>query len=240
MLVLAVMIALASPFGTYVSDAVASTTNGLFETEKNALAVVGIDVDNGTLNGDGTITPPPYELKAGAEIPEGCTYTPKGGTELTSGTMPTLQNGDIFTDTDYKYTYSTSGWGVAVLDTTKTEYGAILESINGQPITSLQGTFFNCTSLETAPAIPSSVTMMQYTFLNCNSLETAPAIPSSVTNMIGTFEYCQSLTGDIEINANPTSYTVCFAGTSKEITLFGTSTKLAALAATSSNGNISY
>ena len=36
-LVLAVMIALATPFGDYISTAVKSTTQGLFDTNKNAL-----------------------------------------------------------------------------------------------------------------------------------------------------------------------------------------------------------
>ena len=38
-LVLAIMIALATPFGTYISDGVKSTTEGLFKSSKNALDV---------------------------------------------------------------------------------------------------------------------------------------------------------------------------------------------------------
>ena len=41
-LVLAVMLALATPFGSYVSDAVKSTTQGLFDTNKNALNSTGL------------------------------------------------------------------------------------------------------------------------------------------------------------------------------------------------------
>ena len=43
-LVLAVMIALASPFGEYISGAVKSTTQGLFDVSKNALSSAGIDI----------------------------------------------------------------------------------------------------------------------------------------------------------------------------------------------------
>ncbi len=41
-LVLAVMIALATPFGSYISTAVKSTTQGLFDTNKNALNSTGL------------------------------------------------------------------------------------------------------------------------------------------------------------------------------------------------------
>ena len=40
-LVLAVMIALAGPFGNFVADAVKSTTQGLFDVNKNALDAAG-------------------------------------------------------------------------------------------------------------------------------------------------------------------------------------------------------
>jgi len=41
-LVLAVMLALATPFGTFVADAVKSTTQGLFDVNKNALNSTGL------------------------------------------------------------------------------------------------------------------------------------------------------------------------------------------------------
>ncbi len=43
-LVLAVMIALASPFGQYVASAVENTTQGLFDVEQGALSAAGIDI----------------------------------------------------------------------------------------------------------------------------------------------------------------------------------------------------
>ena len=46
-LVLAVMIALATPFGTFVADAVKSTTQGLFDVNQNALNSTGL------INNDG-------------------------------------------------------------------------------------------------------------------------------------------------------------------------------------------
>lgn len=47
-LVLAVMIALAGPFGNFVSDAVKSTTQGLFDTNQNALDAAGITIADQT------------------------------------------------------------------------------------------------------------------------------------------------------------------------------------------------
>lgn len=44
-LILAVMLALASPFGTFVAGAIKSTTAGLFDVNQNALGVAGINVD---------------------------------------------------------------------------------------------------------------------------------------------------------------------------------------------------
>ena len=52
-LVLAVMIALATPFGSYISSAVKSTTSGLLETNRNALNSTGlINIDNQTFDTD--------------------------------------------------------------------------------------------------------------------------------------------------------------------------------------------
>lgn len=79
---------------------------------------------------------------------------------------------------------------------------------------------------------------MDEAFCGCSALTEAPVIPSSVTEMRWTFRKCISLTGEIEINASPTSYDECFAGTSQPIVLTGTSTVLAELAATATNGNV--
>ncbi len=57
-LVLAVMIALATPFGTFVSDAVKSTTQGMFDVNYNALESAGITIQNQTF----------WEAQNGAKI----------------------------------------------------------------------------------------------------------------------------------------------------------------------------
>ena len=45
-LVISVMLALATPFGTYISNAVKSTTQGLFNAQKEAFSVVGVNMSN--------------------------------------------------------------------------------------------------------------------------------------------------------------------------------------------------
>ena len=193
-LVLAVMIALATPFGDYISTAVKSTTQGLFDTNKNALNSTGlINIDDQSFS-DGT------DVSAGTLIPDGATYTPNGGTAITgngTNTFPdTPQTGDTYEEGDYTYKYNQyynygswssdplpNGWSVRVKDDTKTTYGVIISEIAGQPVTNMDATFYNCTSLTAAPTIPSSVTNVNYTFCDCTSL-----------------------TGTIEINANPTAY----------------------------------
>ena len=56
--------------------------------------------------------------------------------------------------------------------------------------------------------------------------------------MASTFEECTSLTGTITVNANPTSYDLCFSRTTQPIALTGSSAVLAELAATATNGNV--
>ncbi|MBQ8747195.1 MAG: leucine-rich repeat protein [Clostridia bacterium] len=146
-------------------------------------------------------------------------------------TMPsTVNDGDVYVFGDYEYRYNQyygnskwisniqNGWGVRVIDDTKSTCGAILESINCKPITSLYKTFYYCESLVTAPVIPSSVTNMQNTFYGCTSLTTAPVIPSSVTNMWATFLYCESLVTAPVIPDNVTNMRYTFEGCTSLVT----------------------
>lgn len=55
-LVLAVMLALAGPFGTFVADAVKSTTAGLFGVNQNALGAAGITIEDQAFTNGPSIT----------------------------------------------------------------------------------------------------------------------------------------------------------------------------------------
>lgn len=219
-LVLAVMIALATPFGGYISTAVKSTTQGLFDTNKNALNSTGL-INIGDQSFDDSASAPEIKREAGSVIPDGAKYTIEATNTVLEGngtnTFPDIPaTKDTYEEGDYKYTYNSgfdvgtgmdygSEWSVAVKDKTKTEYREILSEIAGKPVDYMQYTFQNCTFLTTAPVIPSSVTNMIGTFSGCTSLTTAPTIPSSVINMGGTFSGCTSLTTAPVIPSSVTS-----------------------------------
>ncbi|MBQ8626747.1 MAG: leucine-rich repeat protein [Agathobacter sp.] len=93
-------------------------------------------------------------------------------------------------------------------------------------VQNLESTFKGCVKITSMPSIPSSVTNMSNTFEGCSALKTATTIPSSVVYMNATFKDCVNLTGTITIHASPNTYTNCFAGTTKNITLTGNSSKL--------------
>ena len=215
-LVLAIMIALATPFGVFVGKAVSNTVRGFAGTAQTKFDGSDFDADQFELDynkdkqeWEGTKSSA-TNREAGSVIPDGAAYTPNGGTALIgngTNTFPdTVQTGDTYEEGDYvykcNYCYggsdwfsnpSQNGWGVRVKDASKTSYGEIVSEIVGKP-TYIFFTFYGCHSLTTAPAIPSTVTDMTCTFYDCTSLTTAPVIPSSVTNMTSTFDGCTSLT----------------------------------------------
>lgn len=102
--------------------------------------------------------------------------------------------GDRFITSDYIYTMrNENGWSVKVRHNDKTEYQAILGSINGVKTNSLARAFLECRKLKVAPAIPNGVKNLDEAFSNCISLEKAPTIPESVRNMYGAFRDCKKL-----------------------------------------------
>lgn len=142
------------------------------------------------------------ELHHGGIIPEGATYTVKTtGEVLTSGmAFPDASaKNDIYAYGDYEYTYEVKstreGWKVSTVDKNKETYEAILESINGVDIVSLQFTFNSCAMLTKPPAIPANVKNLAGAFKNCTSLvEATFDIPVTVTDMAQVFSGCTALT----------------------------------------------
>lgn len=63
----------------------------------------------------------------------------------------------------------------------------------GKNIKSLNSTFFDCSSLTTAPTIPDGVADLSYTFHGCSSLTTAPTLPDGVIALNSTFAGCTGL-----------------------------------------------
>ena len=240
-LILAVMLALATPFGSFIAGAIKSTTAGLFSVNQAALGSAGIDVNDmvfencdhletelrnvtDTYTGDTCCKACGAVMSAGQtvrpKVPEGGKYTAADGTVYgPDDEMPEVVTaGDKYTYGDYKYTYYVehfnlgTGWHVElnleVTTKSKTSYGSILESINGKPINSVWGTFYQCTSLVVAPAIPKDVKLMYNTFGICSRLTTAPIIPEGVTNIGNAFYSC----GNLVTYANSTDPDGDFSG----------------------------
>lgn len=140
-------------------------------------------------------------------------------------------------------------------------------------VTNAYGMFYGCENLKTITnfEIPSWLTDASYMFAYCNNLEdisglsinngiqnlsdlfykdtllgdvTGLVIPESVTNMYYMFAYCENMSGTIYVNTESLkSYSRCFYGTTKPITLVGTGTAanravLELLVGTANNGNV--
>ena len=189
-LILAVMLAFATPFGTYVGDGVVSVANGFVGASDEGLDEDNIsnlekqwdnklNNNNGGSNdipdsGAGGITPdepdippivdePSVPIVGNGIIPDGAVYTPKGGTAITGNGTNTFPDTPTTGDTyeEGDYKYSYNGsWSVKVKSTSKTSYGEILSKIAGKPVNIMTFTFADCTALTTAPAIPNSITSM--------------------------------------------------------------------------------
>ena len=174
------------------------------------------------------------------EIPENCTYTMASAfegekTTYTEGeTLPECyisQEGDIFYCGDYEYhfaeTYNSTDeiwesaliteWNARVMDDTKTEYGEICSSINGDTV-GLYYTFSGCTSLVTAPEIPEGITNLIGTFSGCILLKNVPTLPESTVNMMLTFFLCVSLTEAPEIPDGTMCLLMAFMGCGSMVT----------------------
>lgn len=80
---------------------------------------------------------------------------------------------DIYEDEYYQYVWQGDeglGYAVMVKDKTLTQYGKIIEEIDGVPIVDMRNTFCDCTNLVQAPDIPSSAIAIAGIFTRCTNL----------------------------------------------------------------------
>ena len=140
-LVLTVMIALATPFGKFVGQAVSNTVRGFAGTAQTKFDGSDFDADQFELDynkdkqeWEGTKSSA-INREAGSIIPDGAKYTVKATNTILEGNgtnkFPnTPQTGDTYEEVDYMYKYnqyyngsfwesktSQNGWGVRVKDT---------------------------------------------------------------------------------------------------------------------------
>ena len=195
-LVLSVMLALATPFGTFIADGFKATYTGLIEVEENALDIAGI-------------------VMVPNVVPDNYTYTTADGVVYGPGEkMPeTVQTGDIYENDVYEFRYNQSassflpctwntisgqdGWGMHVKTTyfSKITAPEIPEYINGEPVTSLQNAFFATNYLYESPRIPSTVKNMYGAFANSHQLKKMPDLGhcTNLTNLEFSFAHCGNL-----------------------------------------------
>ncbi len=279
-LVLSVMIALATPFGSYIEQGIKNTTTGLFEVENNAMstAQVAVGLPDPRLSHNGTI-------KEGAVYYVGVTgatvgdYSGATATYREGDAFPEPHIGDVYVYGDYEYRYNKRiyvnletenitwgdfseypGWGVRVLDKTKTNYSPILNNIANEPISNVVATFKGCRNMITSPKIPDTTKWSQHCFYGCISLKHIPNLPEQIVKSNYMFAACYSLetvppingkNSDIndmfiqcynlkyvEINCSPTNIRNVFETSkpSTDLILAGTSTKLQQIAETSTTG----
>lgn len=125
--------------------------------------------------------------------------------------------GDIYTTVTFIYTYQqkigedeyTTGWNVVAKgnDQYTNDYSEpILESICGQPVTSMVGCFEGRRAKMDPIVIPEHITDISCMYNNCVRLTKAPDIPSTVKKMDYAFAGCKRLTGEMVIDANPDTY----------------------------------
>ena len=203
-LVLAVMIALAGPFGTFVAGAVKSTTAGLFGVNQNALGAAGIDIEDqvfencehleteirnttadysgdtccracGKILGTGTYT-----------IPTGGKYTKADGTVLNAGQPfpEELTMGDKYRYGDYEYGYNLY-------------YDYPYKWFEGENQNGWGVLYVNKSKATPDPILESicgkPIVSLSYTFAYCTNVTVAPQVPATVTNMYHTFQGCKAL-----------------------------------------------
>jgi hypothetical protein len=152
-----------------------------------------------------------------------------------------VKPGDVFVYGDYEYRYQyyfsnddvvwkpsgsspIGGWRARVLDNTKSSYGEILACINGENVTDLTRTFYQCKNLTVSPGIPESVYRMDETYYGCTALTVPPMLPQNTFYINGTFRDCTAMAGLVEIGSKVSVYDNCFKGTSKRIYISGTAT----------------
>lgn len=127
---------------------------------------------------------------------------------ITPGNIDNIECGDIVIYGDYEYRYGMvpgdeerndnlhkwwkycglNGWGVKVLDKSKSSYLPICTYIYGKPIKSLNVTFAHCLNLKKSPLIPKTVEYMMFTYDCCESLNETPILPDGVVDISSCFK----------------------------------------------------
>ena len=207
-LVLAVMIALATPFGNFVASAVENTAESLFGASQKAMNTgledFGITVKDQEM---GSTNSASKEELPNEIIPEGGTYLANwvydktthtsSYTVLTAGNeFPKPQKGDMYIYGEYEYCYGYTPDGY--LADWPQEIKSIMQNGGLEDyVIDGWGVRFVGSSQAPEPIIDSinhiAITNLDGTYAFTN-IEVAPTIPKTITSMISTYAECRELT----------------------------------------------
>ena len=219
-LVIAVMIALATPLGNYMQEVAQNITDAFITVGEKATDQENINKyeDMWQDKIDDMTAGQKYTQVHNDIIPVGGVYlvgitsnslteTSGATTEYSKGDkFPLPQKGDIYVYREYiyKYGYENDGtkwveatcgtsWGIAVLDNTQTDYEEPITEINYEKLTCHANLFKNNQDILSGIGIANHVTHMTSMYEGCSFLIEVPNIPIDATVFDRTFYNCTSL-----------------------------------------------
>ena len=203
-LVLAVMLALATPFGTFVGKGASNVIKTFVQSSDNAVDEDNID----TQSEDWDIFLNNTDSEHSAIIPEDGIYESNGNTYTKGETFPEPQIDDKYTYGNYRYTLINSSlstfnneWRCMAIAPTEDNviFKSPLSYINGKPVTVFVTTF----SIVKKPykladdfKIPETARATHMMFNNSTGLSELPEgfkIPNNVQTQYGMFQRCTNL-----------------------------------------------
>ena len=204
-LILAVLLALASPFGNFIAGAIKSTTAGFFSVNQNALGAAGIEIgDQVFANCEHTYE---SDVVVNCDTVGTITYTCSkcGHTYTDERTMAKHTfddandlNCNLCNSTFVSYAFRATKYDTKMGTTTATDVHVdIPETFNCNgtkyKVTSIdRWGFEDCVNLQSV-TIPNSVSSIgDQAFEGCTSLKSV-TIPAGVTRIAGIFQDCTSL-----------------------------------------------
>ncbi len=185
-LVLAVMIALATPFGEYIKAGVESTTAGLFDTSEKALNIIGVSAKE-----DANLNDWEYELDDENKVIKLNKYIGSSGHVYVPATFTI--SGTIYNTT----VWSNTGAQNSTFANLKTITSVTFE--NGVVADNMSYMFKGCTSLLSVSNFPKyDGVWWTGVFSGCNQLLSAPQIPNDIENIriTGFYRDCGKLIGN--------------------------------------------
>ena len=201
-LVLAVMIALATPFGTFVADAIKSTTQGLFDVNQNALNSTGlINIDGQEFDScahDYEVTTTTANCTTAGTTTHTCKLCGKSYSEEVPAGHKYDETGLKCTEcgvTVVEYAFNASDYDAKMGTTIATDANVVIPETfeyNGTiyKVTSIARQGFDSKTNLTSITIPKTILSIgDYAFDNCTSLVSVNFAENSQLHTIGEYAF---------------------------------------------------